>query len=126
MTTTIGQTALVIANLVIAAGADNDFQFRYLDPSSTPTVPVPINLTGWTGLSQIRDKVGGTVYGSFTVTCDASGYVTLSLAASVTTDPSWFAYTKGVWDLKLTEPGGEILPFAAGTVVISPSVTRTP
>lgn len=119
-TPTVGRSALAKVNLVVSQGADNVYSFRYLagDPAT------PVDMTGWTGHSQIRAQVGGTVYTELDVDLDNDGNVTVTLAHAVTEDPAWNRYSAGVWDLELTDVSGNIVRFVEGTVKIVPDVTR--
>lgn len=119
-----------LQDLAIYQGDSYDFFFRVrervYDPVLGDFVPGDyINLTGWSGKSQIRATVEATdVLAEFSVTftdqTTAPGGVLLRLTAAQTTalPPS------GVWDVQLTNPAGEIRTFIAGRVTVAREVTR--
>lgn len=132
--TTIGRESLTEIDLLIAQGADFNLAMRYLRDQQ------PVNLTDWTGRTQLRRKHGGDIWLSVTddtgpaaLTLGADGVITLSIPAGVTEDPAWDSRSKlvagepqatGVWDLELIDPTGVVIRFAQGTVTVSPDVTR--
>lgn len=89
----------------------------------------PVDLTGWTGRAQCRDKVDSTVV-LFAVdnqllgglTLSAQGDITIEVADTVT---SAVVPMKGVFDLELVSPAGKVKNFAGGPVIFYPEVTRT-
>ena len=100
-------------------------RFR-LNAKAPDNSPVPLDLTGWTGTSQVRTSVGGTVLIDFTVTIDADqvenpGQFTISATDEVT---ALLNVTSAVWDVQF-EKSGEVRTMLAGPVVITPDVTRT-
>lgn len=118
----IGQSALAEFDIVVAMGADNAFVCQWLQPDGVTSVDV----TGYTGLGQIRNRVGGDILGTFTITCGTQGSVTIFLphAQSSLAGFDKYAQTGGVFDVELTSAGGLITRFAEGKVEISRDVTR--
>lgn len=123
MTVTAGRAALAIVNLIISRGADNPFTFRYSTLSgSTPT---PVDLTGWTAKSQIRQTPDGPVWLEITgITLGADGSIGFIVTHDQTADIEWDRRVSGVWDMELTDTMGTVIRFAMGTVAISHDVTR--
>jgi hypothetical protein len=114
-------------NLTIAKKASFDYTFYVLDvynPKLLPNDPAqtPVNLTGCTGTAKVKDKIGGTVLATFTVTFPnaALGEVLLHLDASVT---SALSFTKGVWDIFIAFPSGKVEKYLEGNVVLDLNVT---
>ena len=65
----------------IKQGADWSLSFIVEDTNG-----LPVNLTGWTGTCQLRERPGGEILATVTVTVTgATGTVKLALKASITT-----------------------------------------
>lgn len=132
--TTIGRESLTEIDLLIAQGADFTLAMRYLRDGA------PVDLSGWSGRSQLRRKHGGDVWLTVpdagtvaALSLGTDGVITLSIPAGVTEDPAWDSRSKltggepqptGVWDLELIDPDGVVIRFAQGAVTVSPDVTR--
>ena len=121
--TTLGLDALVKVNLLVSQGADNTYWFRYGAESD------PVDITGYSARSQIRNRVGGDVWCEFLSTDGtielggAEGTIIVHLDHTVT--EGWDdSQRKGVWDLELLDPSGSPVRFAEGSVTVSPDVTR--
>lgn len=88
----------------------------------------PAPLTGYTAAMSIKDKIGGTELLRLDTTTtrivvDAVGMtITLTVDAVTTLGLLWAA---GVYDLKLTSPGGVVTELLAGNVTVAPAVTTT-
>lgn len=92
----------------------------------------PMDLTGWSCRSQVRDKVGGTVLFSWNsdplelpdgeaVVDIASSAFFLKVDAATAEALEW---KKGVYDVEAINPAGEVFPVTAiGQVVVSDEVT---
>ncbi len=80
---------------------------------------VPVDLTGATAKAEIRDKSAGV----FVVELDCA--ITPPNTIAVTMTPAMWvgAPSKGVWDLQLTMPSGEVRTVLAGKVDITADVT---
>jgi hypothetical protein len=115
MATTITRLPTQV-NLVLYEGDDFTFMVSVKDSSGQP-----VDLTGVTARAQIRASITApAILGSFTPTVDAlAGNIWLHLADTVSSAlPS-----TGVWDVEI-DRGGEITTLAAGTVSMTPDVTR--
>jgi hypothetical protein len=119
-TPTIGRASVFQANLLISGGADNTFIFNWAPGGS------PIDLSAWTGRSQVRSKVGGTVWFEPDVTTDVDGNVTVTVTSEMTTGSAWTSGTRlnGVWDVELVDTNGVVTRLVQGTVILSPDVTQ--
>lgn len=100
-----------------------DLRLREIDETGTPAGY--IDLTGYTGLAQIRDSAGSDdIAASFVVTVKDQvaerGGVSLFLAAS----ESASLERSGVWDFQLTSPSNEVTTYLAGSVKVLQEVSR--
>jgi len=79
----------------------------------------PVDLTGVTAKSELRDKSGGTVLATLDCSIEDPNIIhaVLDKAASESL-PS-----KAVWDLQLTYPGGDVSTVLAGKVTVTADVT---
>lgn len=85
----------------------------------------PVDLTGFAGRMEIKDKVGGTVLAStddiLVITVDNTAKtITLSITATDTAAISWM---KGVYDLEMVSATGEVTSLLSGKVSVSKEVT---
>ena len=80
---------------------------------------VATDLTGATVKAEIRDKSAGTKIVELTCT------LTLPNIIDVTMTPAMWATcpSKGVWDLQVTMPSGEVRTVLAGDVTVTSDVT---
>lgn len=110
-------------NLTIEQGAT--FRKKLTWQSSTG---VPIDITGYTGRMQIRQQLKDAaplieltdVNGGIVIT-GASGEIDLFIDDA---DTSTFVFQKGVYDLELEAPGGDVTRLVEGSVTVSLEVTR--
>lgn len=81
-----------------------------------------IDLTGYTGLAQIRDRAGGTLLAEITVVIadPESGDLVISLTASQTRALP----ASAVWDLELDAGESSTHTIVYGVVVVTPDVTE--
>lgn len=104
-------------------------QWIWTDPSTT----LPINLTGYTAIMQIRwqygdpavqlslTQVSGIVLGG------TAGTVTLTITPLQTKNLSTTLFlTRGLYDLFLTDSVGLVTKFAGGFVYVDTAVTSVP
>lgn len=88
---------------------------------------VAVDLTGWDAHMQVRRfPSAGTVLADLTpgagITLGADGYIDVMLTAGQTAE---LPVTKGVYDLRLTQPGGgDTIGFLTGPFTVTPAVTR--
>ena len=111
-------------NLYIEQGAT----FRKTLTWKTGTPAALVNLTGYTARLQVRDKVtSDTALLSLTTENDgiilggAAGTIALYVSAA---DTSAIAWKKGVYDLEMIAPNGDVRRLVAGSVEVSQEVTR--
>jgi len=86
----------------------------------------PLNLTGYTGRMQVRDKRTGTLV--YTLTTEngglsfggAAGTITFYLSDADTDTP---AYDKCKYDLEVINTIGDVIPLIAGAFVLVDQVT---
>jgi len=79
----------------------------------------PVDLTGATVSSEIRDRTGGTMIAVIGCTLGGPGEILAEL------DPAAFATipATGVWDLQVTFPDGTVRSMLAGKVTTTGDVT---
>jgi len=112
-----------VYNLTIEQGATLDLALTWKDAAGTP-----INLTGYTARLQVRPSIDSATT-LLTMTTEngrislggAAGTIRLLLDAATTASLTW---TSGVYDLELQSAGGTVTRLLAGTVTVSPEVTR--
>ena len=87
-----------------------------------------MDLTGYEACMQIRSQIGSTSVlleltdGNGRIVLGGNtGQVTLVLTAAETTNLNW---TDGVYEIKLTSPGGNTKRLLEGTIKVSKSVTK--
>lgn len=109
-----------LAEVTIQRGQDVTLEWTY------PSEDQPADLTGWSGEIRFADLRGRTL-ASFTtasghVIVDASGHVTLHIAAATTEEWEWWnGRIIGI----LTDPDGALHPFVEGVFVAADEVTTT-
>lgn len=82
-------------------------------------------LDGFSGRAQVRrSHANATILQTITVniTDPTNGIVVISLTPTQTTA---LVIQRAVWDLELVDSGGDVIRLLAGSVEISPEVTRT-
>lgn len=85
---------------------------------------LPLDLTGYTALSQIRKSFDSSTYTDMStafIDPRSSGQIQLSLTNTQTTSLEWGRY---VWDLVITDDSGTKTRVVEGIAMISPSVSR--
>ena len=116
-----------IKNLTIDKGSTFNILFTW-STKDINNVKTPVNLTGWTARSQMREShdaatavVSLTTENSGIVLGGSSGTVQLSIAATAT---SAITIDKGVWDLEMVDGTGKVTRLLEGSVTFKPEVTR--
>lgn len=104
------------ANLVIDQGSSFNVSIDLANEDDDP-----INLTGYTGASEIRKHYTSTTSTPFTVTVYAAGSVDLSLTPAQTADLVSGRY---LYDVELTSSGGIVTRVVEGIVTVNPQITR--
>ena len=81
-----------------------------------------VDLTGYSGVAQMRKHYTSSNYYSFTIAISPSiGTVTLSMTANTTADITAGRY---VYDCELTDSNGAVTRLLEGIVTVTPQVTR--
>lgn len=104
-------------NLIIDQGSDYIQDIVVTDFSNNV-----INLTGYSGLAQIRKTYSSNTYKSFSVATTANGIIQISMNAANTESIVPGQY---VWDCEIVDNSTEIVTrVIEGTAIVTPSVTR--
>ena len=108
-----------LSNIYIDQGSDFSTVISLTDSNGDI-----LNLTGYTALAQIRKSHGSTtVAATFGVALSAgTGQVTMTLADTVTGAMSSGRY---VYDVLLTDSGGDKTRVLEGQAILTPSVSRS-
>lgn len=86
----------------------------------------PVDLTGYTARMSIKDKVGGIELFSLT---DTNGRVVIDNAAKSirlaiqATDTGALTWKRGVYDLEMVSPTGDVFALFTGSVTVTPEIT---
>lgn len=105
------------ANLVIDQGSTFQTTINVTDDNDDI-----VDLTGYSGLAQIRKHYTSSNSYSFTVSISpALGAVTLAMTANATANIVSGRY---VFDCELTDPNGAVTRLVEGIVTVTPQVTR--
>lgn len=108
-------------NFTVPQGTDWGVRWVLTDPAGKP-----IDTSGWTVRSQIRRRHNSaeilhewsSALGNATIV-DSS--VTLSIPHAISSGWSW---SKGVYDVEVTDSNGVVTRLTQGTITVSPEVTR--
>jgi hypothetical protein len=103
-------------NLLIDQGATFSTVIDLVDENG-----VPINLSSYTGASQLRRHYTSSNAINFTVALTSNGVVTLSLTANQTTSLTAGRY---LYDVEVTDNSGIVSRIVEGIVSVTPNVTR--
>lgn len=104
-------------NLVIDQGASFETNINVTDDDG-----IIVDLTGYTGVAQMRKHYTSLQYYSFTVTIDApNGIVSLSMDSNTT---NTIAAGRYVYDCELTSSNNVRSRLVEGIVTVTPQVTR--
>ena len=87
---------------------------------------VPADLTGWTAAAQVRVSwPGPDVLHEFACVVEAAAVRITATAAQTALWPQLWPTLRTVWDLVLTDPGGNPAPaLVGGWLTVLPTVTR--
>lgn len=124
-----------VVPLILNINADFSQQFTWSDSAGNP-----INLTGWTAKMEIANvaepPVAGrqpaqTIYYTLSSTGMSPQIVITALTGTINilipgATTATFTWTEAVYDLVLTAPGGQIIRFLQGPILVSPGVTTLP
>lgn len=114
-----------IFDITVYQGADFYCEIQWISGTE------PTDLTGYTAKLQFRETVNSpltllnltTENGGLSILTDPEkkGVIAISID---NTETSSFRFKTAVYDLKLTNPDGEVTRLLEGTVVLSKEVTR--
>lgn len=105
------------ANLDIDQGSTFQTTINVTDDND-----VVVDLTGYTGVAQMRKHYTSTTSYSFTVSISPSiGTVTMAMTANATANVVAGRY---VYDCELTDTNGAVTRLIEGIVTVTPQVTR--
>lgn len=106
-------------NLTLYRGDTGRWQFKlWSDNAKTQ----PIDLAGVAADATIRDK---PTFGSYATALDCTITAPNIIDMVLTAEQSRDLPAKGVWDLQLTYPSGDIVTPLKGTVVVTQDITYT-
>jgi hypothetical protein len=110
------------ANMTLTLYKGDSYQWQFIlwtDETKTS----PIDLSGVTAKSEIRDKPGGVLLSSMVCTVELPNIIMVNLNAD---ESSKLTTTKAAWDLQLTYADGRVATIAAGPVKVTIDVTVLP
>jgi hypothetical protein len=121
------QTATEITSDTVVFNQVNSLAYTAYTGGGVLEYNTPVNLAAYTARMQIREKLNSTVV-VHSLSTENSGIVldnnvktiTLTIPDEVTTN---FTFASAVYDLELML-GGEVMPFASGTLTLQREVTR--
>jgi hypothetical protein len=121
------QTATEVTGSTVVFNQINSLAYTAYTGGGVLEYNTPVNLAGYTARMQIREKLASNVV-VHTLTTENSGIVldnnvktiTLTIPDEVT---ALFSFASAVYDLELML-GGEVIPFASGTLTLQREVTR--
>jgi hypothetical protein len=121
------QTATEITSNTVVFNQVNSLAYTAYTGGGVLEYNQPVNLFGYTARMQIREKLNSTVV-VHTLTTENGGIlldntvktITLNIPDEVT---ALFSFASAVYDLELML-GGEVIPFASGTLTLQREVTR--
>lgn len=96
-------------------------------PISDPATGDPLDVSGWSGRAQVRDTADATLvlyeWSTALGNLDLeTGFLTLSVPPS---DSLGWEWRRGVYDIFVTNSGGQVALVAEGTTFVDPAVTRS-
>jgi hypothetical protein len=103
-------------NLYIDQGTDFETSIEVTDDDGEA-----IDLSAFTGRSQIRKHYTSSTYYSFDVATSSGGSITLTMAANTSTNIPAGRY---LYDLELVSSANVVSRIVEGIVTITPEVTR--
>lgn len=103
-------------NIVLDQGTTFSTVFNLNDDNGNP-----VDLTTYTGASQMRKYYTSNTYYSFTVNLNSNGEINLSMSSNTTNSISSGRY---VYDVELTDNNGTKSRVVEGICTVTPQVTR--
>lgn len=104
------------ANLIIDQGSDFHTEINITDEDDNP-----IDLSGYTGVSQLRKHYTSSTSTPFVVHVDIYGNIQLVMSASTTANLVAGRY---VYDVELVSSGNVVTRVVEGIVTVTPQVTK--
>jgi hypothetical protein len=105
-------------NLTIDKGTDFIYNIHLIDSSG-----VPVDISGFTGSSQLRTSYSSNVHMSLNVFVSTvnTGLITLSMNSAIA---STLTASRYLYDLTLTSSNNVVSRLMEGYITVNPSVTR--
>ncbi len=120
--------ALAYKNFSIRPGATKAIKFIWYSVDSDTKVRTPIDLTSYTGVTQIRPSADSDVVllelstANGRMSLSNTGEILLLLSSTITSN---YTTKKAFYDTLLTETGsGIVIEFASGIVSLDKGITR--
>jgi hypothetical protein len=114
-------------NLIVEKGSTFNVLFTW-STKDINNIKTPVNLTGWTARSQMREShdattavVSLTTENTGLVLGGAAGTIQLKIAPTAS---SAISIDKGVWDIELVDGTGNVTRLLEGSVTFKPEVTK--
>ena len=105
------------SNITIPQGANASFTYTVTDDDDNI-----LDLTGYTGASQMRKHYTSLNAHSFDVTINGNnGSVSISMNAATT---GIITHGRYVYDCEITSPGGAVTRIVEGIATVTPQVTK--
>lgn len=110
-------------DLVVAARGPLDRRWNVFSDADLTDVA---SMVGWTAAAQVRASWrSSTVLHTFTVVVEAQAVRITATGAETGAWPQAWPGLRAVWDIVLTEPGGDLHePLVGGLITVEPYVTR--
>ena len=102
----------------LLAGEPIDFTVPVLDEDDAA-----VDVTGWTGVAQVRPHAGGRLLHTFTLVLSSSG---VRVTADSEDTATWAAWRSPLarWDVWVTEPTEDPRPLARGRVFVRSPISE--
>ena len=116
MSGVLGRPTLSRQDLIISTVSDQSIGFRWWQSPDGGSTREPVNLTGYTGVAELRG-VDGTLWATLPLTLatqPADPYGALNTTPNTFTDPAWRARSNGEYAFLLTSPDGVVTVMATG------------
>lgn len=108
-----------VDDLVIQQGDDRPLVWTLADSTGAP-----VNLDGYTAVAQVRAKPSSSTVLHEWATDDGSAVLSESAVTLKVADSETWTWTRGVYDLHITDPTSSTTVIARGAITLIPAVTR--
>lgn len=105
-------------DLTLYQGADYSLSLQLKQPDGAV-----VDLTGWTGKSEIRNRAGGRLLATFGLDINTTKVNTIILSLPYTTTTT-IQQGEYEWDLFLQDAVGKRSKYLEGKVIVDPAVTQ--